>query len=72
MEGIDALNSWKPDLGDETGHGSPQRPKRGQKFIGQCVLCDVPPLRLLLEFFFFVYLANNTIIKKIKTRRYCY
>ena len=27
MEGIDALNSWKPDLGHKTGNCDPQRPK---------------------------------------------
>ena len=37
MKGIDALNSWKPDLGHKTGNCGPQGPKRGQKSIGQCV-----------------------------------
>ena len=36
MEGIDALNSWKPDYGHKIGNCVPQRPKRGQKSIGLC------------------------------------
>ena len=43
MEGIDAVNSWKPDLGHKTGNYGPQRPKRGQKFIGQWVCTYVTP-----------------------------
>ena len=42
MEGIDALNSWKSDLGNKIRNYDPQRPKRGQKSIGQCV-CMYPP-----------------------------
>ena len=37
MEGIDTLNSWKPELGHKTGNCGPQRPKRDQKSIGQSV-----------------------------------
>ena len=37
MEEIDALNSWKSDLGHKIGYCGPQMPKIGQKFIGQWV-----------------------------------
>ena len=46
VDGIDALNNWKPDLGHKAGYCGPQRPKRGQKSVGQCVriyVC-IPPV----------------------------
>ena len=45
VEGIDALNSWKPDLGHKTGNCGLQGPKRGQKSIGQCVFIYLPAFR---------------------------
>ena len=42
MEGIDALNSLKQDLGHKTGYCGPQGSKSDQKPIGQCVYTYVP------------------------------
>ena len=42
VEGIDTLNSWKPDLGHKTGYCGPQGSKSDQKSIGQCVRTTPP------------------------------
>ena len=49
MEGIDALNSWKPDLGHKTRNCGFQRPKMDQKPIGQCVRMYVILMKLIQE-----------------------
>ena len=54
MEGIDALNSWKPDLGHKTGNCGPKKPKRGQKFIGQWVYTYIPPPAFRNQLIFWV------------------
>ena len=71
VEGIDARNSWKPDLGHKTGYCGPQRPKSDQKSNGQCVCTYVPPPAFLNHTFQSYEIRNlSSIYARRSTARF--